>query len=56
MFCVSTGNWSYSTFTKNRDFFTCGYDKNILENLEEIFLADTLQEKPLFPHGLDRRL
>jgi len=37
---ISTGNFSYSTFTKNRDFFIFTTDKNIYSKLEENFYND----------------
>jgi polyphosphate kinase len=53
---VSTGNWSYTTFTKNRDFSFCSGDRDILTDLEEIFLADFSHKRPFFPGGLDPRI
>ena len=55
-FCIATGNWSYSTFTKNRDFIFCARDESVLSDLEEVFSADSKREKPLFADGLDSRL
>jgi phosphatidylserine/phosphatidylglycerophosphate/cardiolipin synthase-like enzyme len=46
--CVSTGNWSYTSFTKNREFIFCSNDESILHSLEEIFLSDFLHKRPLF--------
>jgi len=37
---ISTGNYSYSTFTKNRDFFIFTKEKNINTKLKENFLND----------------
>ena len=37
---ISTGNYSYSTFTKNRDFFIFTTDENIKEDLIENFNND----------------
>ncbi len=37
---VSTGNFSYSTFTKNRDLFITTKQRDIVEKLENIFDAD----------------
>jgi phosphatidylserine/phosphatidylglycerophosphate/cardiolipin synthase-like enzyme len=53
---VSTGNWSYTSFTENRDFLFCSSDRSIQEDLEEIFLADTEKIRPFFSGGLDHRI
>jgi len=37
---ISTGNYSYSTFTKNRDFFIFTTDENIKLKLKENFYND----------------
>ncbi|MFK7779917.1 MAG: phosphatidylserine/phosphatidylglycerophosphate/cardiolipin synthase family protein [Candidatus Gracilibacteria bacterium] len=37
---ISTGNYSYSTFTKNRDFFIFTTEKNINNKLRENFIND----------------
>ena len=37
---VSTGNFSYSTFTKNRDIFVEIFDKEIVWKLKELFMLD----------------
>ncbi len=37
---ISTGNFSYSTFTKNRDFFVFSKEKKIYEKLKQNFLND----------------
>jgi len=37
---ISTGNMSYSTFSRNRDFFLFIQDKDILQNILEIFKND----------------
>lgn len=37
---ISTGNFSYSTFIKNRDFFIFTKDKNIYSKLKENFIND----------------
>ena len=42
---ISTGNFSYSSFTQNRDLFIFTYDKNIHKNLMEIFDYDFKWEK-----------
>lgn len=52
LWCVSTGNWSYTSFTKNREFIYCSRDPSILRNLEEIFLADFSHMRPYLPLGL----
>ncbi|GAB0174987.1 MAG: hypothetical protein HHAS10_08660 [Candidatus Altimarinota bacterium] len=55
--CISTGNWSLSTFTKNREFIFCSSDRSILHSLEEIFLADYKYLPPIFrTYGLDTRI
>lgn len=54
--CFSTGNWSYSTFTKNREFFTCSPDQSILHNLETLFESDFDYRVPYFSRLLDPRL
>ena len=56
IWCLSTGNWSYSTFTKNREFIACNDDPSLRANIEEIFLADSAYELPYFSGGLDNRL
>jgi len=42
---ISTGNYSYSTFTKNRDFFIFTNDKNIYSKLKENFNNDFKWDK-----------
>lgn len=42
---VSTWNYTYSTFTKNRDFFVFTSDKNINDKLKQNFSNDYLWEK-----------
>ncbi|MBT3727425.1 hypothetical protein HOG21_07390 [bacterium] len=37
---ISTGNFSYSTFTKNRDFFIFTNDNKINSKLKENFSND----------------
>lgn len=54
--CISTGNWSYSSFTKNREFIYCSDDTPILQNLEEIIRADFQHIRPYFPEWLDPRI
>lgn len=48
VWCVSTGNWAYSSFTKNREFIYCSSDESILRSLEEIFLSDFEHIRPIF--------
>lgn len=54
--CISTGNWSYSTFTKNRDFIYCAEDNALMKNFEEVFLSDFQHISPYFPVWIDPRL
>lgn len=54
--CIATGNWSYSTFTKNRDFIYCADDAALLQNFEEIFLSDFRHVSPYFSWWIDSRL
>ena len=54
--CVSTGNWTYTSFTKNREFTYCSEDIRILHDLIEIFDADFHHVKPYLPDGLDHRI
>ncbi|NDK08646.1 hypothetical protein EOM39_05405 [Candidatus Gracilibacteria bacterium] len=42
---LSTGNWSYSMFTKNRDFMLFIRDKKILEKLLQTFNYDYTKER-----------
>lgn len=39
-YSISTGNWTASFFTKNREYIYTGDDKGTLTFLQEIFLAD----------------
>jgi len=41
---IGTGNFSHSTFTGNREFFTTSREPSVLRALESVFLAD-------FAHG-----
>ncbi len=50
--CVSTGNWSYTSFTKNREFIYCTYDDDVINDMEEIFLSDFRYVRPYFPDWL----
>lgn len=54
--CVSTGNWSFTSFTKNREFIFCTPDIRILADIEEIFLSDFRGVRPYFPLGLDAHI
>lgn len=55
--CISTWNWSYTSFTKNREFIFCSTDISILEALEEIFLSDFKHLPPVFLDSwLDSRI
>ncbi len=54
--CVSTGNWSYTSFTKNREFIYCSSDVSILHDLEKIIESDFQGVRPYFPNGLDPRI
>ena len=57
VWCVSTGNWAYSSFTKNREFIYCSSDESILRSLEEIFLSDFEHIRPIFTSSwLDSRI
>lgn len=51
---LSTGNMSYSTFTKNRDFFISIWDQAIVSVFQEIFEADFYwkQRLPYHPNIL----
>jgi hypothetical protein len=49
LWCVSTGNWAYTSFTKNREFIFCSRDIALYKNLEEIFLSDFSYVRPYFP-------
>ena len=54
--CVSTGNWTYTSFTKNREFIYCSNDIPILHDLVEIFDADFRHVNPYLPDWLDHRI
>lgn len=47
---ISTGNFSYSTFTKNRDYYIKISDTEIITYLNNIFQADYSWEKKNFFH------
>ncbi len=47
---ISTGNFSYSLFTKNRDLIIETRNPEVLEVLEEVFLADFSHKKRFFAH------
>ena len=40
-YSISTGNWTASFFTKNREYIYTGIDTGTLKFLEEIFLSDS---------------
>ena len=42
---ISTGNYSYSTFTQNRDFFIFTTNQNINDKLKENFINDYNYQK-----------
>ncbi|MDD5213529.1 MAG: phosphatidylserine/phosphatidylglycerophosphate/cardiolipin synthase family protein [Candidatus Gracilibacteria bacterium] len=44
---ISTGNYSYSTFSKNREFFIFVKDEKLLGNLLNIFNADFTYKKEI---------
>ncbi len=54
--CISTGNWSFTSFTKNREFIYCSFDVSLLHDIEEIIQSDFKHERPYFPDGLDSRI
>ena len=54
--CVSTGNWSYTSFMKNREFIYCSNDTSLLKNFEEIIQSDFHHVRPYFPDGLDSHI
>jgi cardiolipin synthase A/B len=43
-FYISTGNLTYSLFTKNRDIIYRSYDSQILDFLSAVFLADSAHQ------------
>ena len=47
---VSTGNFSYSTFSKNRDLFITTSQRDLVAGLDAIFNADFHGEKINFYH------
>lgn len=47
---ISTGNFSYSTFTTNRDYYIKIIDQEIITKLNEVFAADYAWEKQDFYH------
>lgn len=55
-FCIATGNWTYTSFTKNRDMILCDRSPLPLSNLASLFVSDFEHKKPIFPDGLDERL
>jgi cardiolipin synthase len=54
--CISTGNWSYTSFTKNREFIYCSSDTSLLRDIEEIFHSDFHHIRPYFPWWIDPRI
>ncbi len=48
---ISTGNFSYSTFTTNRDYYIKIINEEIITKLNQIFLADYVWEKQNFYHS-----
>jgi len=40
-YCISTGNWTRSSFDKNREYIFCAENTSTRSRLESIFLADT---------------
>jgi phosphatidylserine/phosphatidylglycerophosphate/cardiolipin synthase-like enzyme len=50
---LSTGNLSYSTFTKNTDFFIFTKNINLVEKFKKIFLWDFIWEKTnIYDHNI----
>lgn len=47
---ISTGNFTHSTFTKNRDFFVFSYDDQLTKTLKNIFMLDYSWDKGSFYH------
>lgn len=47
-YCVSTGNFTYSSFQKNRDIIVCDTKKEILSILENTYIADQKRIQPVF--------
>lgn len=47
---ISTGNFSYSNFTKNKDFFIFLRDSEIIPLLTQIFLSDFEHKKNILYH------
>lgn len=40
-YCISTGNWTKSMFSKNREYIACGNDTSVLDTLAFIFESDS---------------
>ena len=55
-YCISTGNFTYTSFQKNRDIILCEDDLSIIRFLEEIFLADQEKRKPYFSDPIPKNL
>ncbi len=47
---ISTGNFSYSTFTSNRDYYIKIINEEIITKLNQVFLADYVWKKQNFYH------
>lgn len=47
-YCVSTWNFTYSSFEKNRDIIVCDTKKEVLSILENTYLADQKKMQPVF--------
>lgn len=48
MYCVSTGNLTYSSFQKNRDIIVCDTQREVLSILENTYTADQKRIQPVF--------
>lgn len=48
---LSTGNYSYSTFTKNRDFFIFSRDNDLKQTIVSTFISDFEGKKQHFFHN-----
>lgn len=55
-YCVSTGNLTYSAFTKNRDVILCDRIPTVLSALVEVFESDMKHIKPLFVSPIPENL
>ncbi len=43
-YCISTGNWTRSSFSSNREYIFCAHNDSTRKILESMFLADTEQQ------------